>query len=144
MDAQAELPPGILKLVAHDIRWTVVQQLARSDHRVQELVERLQLPQNLLSYHLKQLRQDGLVTERRSSADGRDIYYSLDLQKLRQHFLATQAAIHPSLGVDVIAREAGTWHLPSPPPRILFLCTKNSARSQIAEGLLRYLSGDMW
>lgn len=29
-----------------------------------------------------------------------------------------------------------------PPPRVLFLCARNSARSQMAEGLLRHLAGD--
>ena len=36
-------------------------------------------PQNLVSYHLRQLRAGGLVRARRSSSDGRDTYYSLDL-----------------------------------------------------------------
>ncbi len=133
--------PDVLKQISHEVRWNLVQHLSHSDQRVQDLVATLHLPQNLVSYHLKQLRRGHLVTERRSSADGRDIYYSLDLQTLRQHFLATGAAIHPVLGAGVIPRDAGNWHLPSPSIRVLFLCTKNSARSQIAEGLLKHLSG---
>lgn len=133
--------PDVLKQISHEVRWNLVQHLSRSDERVQDLVATLHLPQNLVSYHLKQLRRGHLVTERRSSADGRDMYYSLDLQTLRQHFLATGAAIHPVLGAGVMPRDAGDWHLPFPSIRVLFLCTKNSARSQIAEGLLKHLSG---
>jgi DNA-binding MarR family transcriptional regulator len=72
-------PLNFLKVLAHDLRWQLVSELTQSDYRVQELVDLLQQPQNLVSYHLKQLRSQRLVTEHRSTADARDIYYSLDL-----------------------------------------------------------------
>jgi len=72
-------PPQFLKVLAHDLRWRMIVALARSDMRVQELVTLLKQPPNLVSYHLKQLRALKLVTERRSAADGRDVYYSLAL-----------------------------------------------------------------
>src|SRR5919198_2784720 len=90
-------PPDVLKLLAHDLRWNLVSALARSDHRVNELVRLLDQPMNLVSYHLKQLRDQQLVTERRSSADGRDVYYNLDLDLLRTRYFATGAALHPAL-----------------------------------------------
>ncbi|MBZ0288592.1 MAG: hypothetical protein K8I30_13325, partial [Anaerolineae bacterium] len=91
----------------------------------------------LVSYHLKKMRDDGVVTMRRSEADGRDVYYSLDMHKLRGLYQAAGAALHPALG-------QGDF---SPAPhvtasrRILFVCTHNSARSQMAEGLMRHLAG---
>ena len=72
-------PPAVLKLLAHEVRWLLLRELVRSDQRVQELVEQVNRPMNLVSYHLKQLRDHALVTERRSSADGRDVYYRVDL-----------------------------------------------------------------
>jgi ArsR family transcriptional regulator, arsenate/arsenite/antimonite-responsive transcriptional repressor / arsenate reductase (thioredoxin) len=83
MSYAANLPLEFLKLLAHDVRWQLLAALAESDRRVQELVERLQRPQNLVSYHLRLLREGRWSRERRSSADGRDVYYSLDLEQLR-------------------------------------------------------------
>ena len=43
-----------------------------------ELNDRLGLPPNLLSHHLRVLREAGLITNRRDTIDGRWIYYEVD------------------------------------------------------------------
>ena len=73
-----------VRLAAHPLRWKLLTALADSDLRVRELVERVGEPQNLVSYHLRLLRDGGLVTATRSSFDGRDSYYHLDLDALRR------------------------------------------------------------
>src|SRR5678816_3506565 len=131
-------PPEILGLLSDPLRWQLVAELGRSDRRVSELVQLVGKPQNLVSYHLAELRQAGIVTARRSSADGRDVYYRADLFRCRDLLGEAGRALHPGLSLAPTHPTAGARRRTR--PRLLFLCTGNSARSQIAEALVEQRS----
>lgn len=121
-----------LKLIADETRWRLLQALRTGDHVVGELVDATGLPQNLVSYHLGVLRQAGLVQLHRSDADGRANYYGLDLGALT----ALYRQLGGDLALPLLPRAEAL-----PALTVVFLCRANSARSQIAEGWLRALSG---
>jgi protein-tyrosine-phosphatase/DNA-binding transcriptional ArsR family regulator len=132
-------PPPFLRLAGHPLRWRLLSELARSDRRVGELCELAGRRQSLVSYHLRQLRDGGVVSMRRSAADGRDSYYVLDLARCGELLSGAGASLHPALAPTT--RPRARRERAAPLARVLFLCTGNSARSQIAEALAGRLSG---
>ncbi|MCB0979765.1 MAG: helix-turn-helix domain-containing protein [Ilumatobacteraceae bacterium] len=94
-------------------RLAIVEELVVSDRAPKELGERLQLPSNLLAHHLEVLEQAGLILRAPSAGDGRRKYV---------HLARRTAA---SLGVTSRSSVG----------EMLFLCTHNSARSQLAAAL---------
>jgi ArsR family transcriptional regulator, arsenate/arsenite/antimonite-responsive transcriptional repressor / arsenate reductase (thioredoxin) len=136
---QADLTsPRFLQLAGHPVRWSLLSELARSDRMVHELTGLVGQPQNLVSYHLGKLRDADLVLARRSSADRRDTYYRVDLSRFGEQLAATGRDLHPGLHLTLPTPGDGSRAVTA---RVLFLCTGNSARSQMAEALARARSG---
>src|SRR3954449_43625 len=88
-------PPPFLQLAGDPLRWRLLSELATSDRRVGELCELAGQRQNLVSYHLRKLRDGGLVSARRSAADRRDTYYVLDLARCGELLASAGVALHP-------------------------------------------------
>ncbi|MPY92778.1 MAG: helix-turn-helix domain-containing protein [Acidimicrobiia bacterium] len=99
-------------------RLAIVDELSVSDRTPSELQALVELPSNLVAHHLDVLERVGLITRTRSSGDGRRRYVHLRRSAL----------------VDLVPGR----HLTAEPA--LFVCTHNSARSQLAAALWKHLA----
>lgn len=131
-----------MKLLGNRVRWRLLQELARSDRRVQELATLLAQPHNLVSYHLGLLREGHVISERRGALDGRDVYYSLDLERLQLKIERSVATIHPALSAIAVAgsadknRDAAARH----PWSVLFVSLDEADWPGMAAALTNELS----
>lgn len=151
---------AIFAALADETRLQLVGLLAQKDLCVCDLVESLHDPQPKISRHLAHLRRAGIVTTERH---GKWIRYRLCevlpepvpqlLPLLRSHAVPVARegpACCPESGCDIttttlVASLANGGTHPDrqrPNPRVLFLSTRNDARCQMAEGLLRHLAGN--
>ena len=71
-----------LKLMADPTRRRIFLELMKGETCNCEMAGLLGLPQNLISHHLRQLRQAGLIRTRRDERDQRWIYYWVDRDAL--------------------------------------------------------------
>jgi protein-tyrosine-phosphatase/DNA-binding transcriptional ArsR family regulator len=94
-------------------RLAIVDELVMSDRSPLELRRVLGIESNLLAHHLAVLEAVGVVSRHRSRGDGRRRYVRLDADMWR--------ALRPEVR--------------RPPSPALFICTQNSARSQLAAAL---------
>jgi protein-tyrosine-phosphatase len=104
--------------LADPARLRIVDLLTLGDFSPTELQAELGIPSNLLSHHLRALEEAGLASRHRSEADRRRSYLRLAAGALE--------GLVP--GAEHGAR------------RVLFVCTRNSARSQLATALWQQVS----
>jgi DNA-binding transcriptional ArsR family regulator len=86
----------LLKLLADPTRRRIFLALMRGETCNCELRDELGLAENLVSHHLRQLRDAGFARERRDETDARWIYYRLDTERLASAWSALGTAFDPA------------------------------------------------
>ena len=97
--AGADLPAAslaLLSLLGDATRRRIFLHLLDAEACNCELAATLGLPQNLVSHHLRRLRQAGLLDEHREPGDGRWVHVTIDHDALREAWSGLDAALNPT------------------------------------------------
>ena len=70
----------LLKALAEPIRLEIIESLSTGEKCVCDLMQETDLAQSKISFHLKVLKEAGVITDRQS---GRWVYYQLDTRTLK-------------------------------------------------------------
>lgn len=87
---------ALLKLLADPTRRRIFLALMRGETCNCELRDELRLRENLISHHVRHLRDAEFVLERRDELDARWVYYRLDPDALGRAWAALGAALDPA------------------------------------------------
>jgi protein-tyrosine-phosphatase/DNA-binding transcriptional ArsR family regulator len=116
--AELERRAALHAALSDPARLRIVDTLSMGDAAPSELASMLAMPSNLLAHHLRVLESQRLITRTRSEGDKRRSYLRLVPATLDE-------LTPPPL---------------RPPARVVFVCTANTARSQLAASLWRQAS----
>jgi protein-tyrosine-phosphatase/DNA-binding transcriptional ArsR family regulator len=106
-------------------RLAIVDALSVSDLSPGDLARQLGLGSNLVAHHLRVLEEAGIIRRSKSEGDRRRSYVRL------QPDIPAPAALDPAAALAGDLRRRG---------RVVFVCTHNSARSQLAASAWRRVS----
>ena len=85
----------VLQVLSDPTRLAIFDLLMQGVQCNCELGDKLKLPMNLISHHLKVLRDAGLVDAKRDATDARWIYYSINQHALTQLRTQLSAFLDP-------------------------------------------------
>lgn len=118
IELSVERRAAIHAALADPARVRIVDHLSLGDATSTELQALLAMPSNLIAHHLGTLQRVGLISRHRSEADRRRSYLRL----------------HPDGLAGLLPQGATAVN------RVVFVCTANSARSQLAAALWAQVS----
>jgi ArsR family transcriptional regulator, arsenate/arsenite/antimonite-responsive transcriptional repressor / arsenate reductase (thioredoxin) len=116
---------AVFAALGEPIRLALVDRLVAGDASPGDLAADVGLGTNLLAHHLRVLEDAGIIRRVRSEGDRRRSYVQLRLDQ-------------PTVWAAAVSSRMPD-HLPAG-PRVLFVCTANSARSQLAAATWNQLS----
>jgi protein-tyrosine-phosphatase len=116
---------AVFAALGEPVRLALVDRLVAGDAAPSELAAYVGMGSNLLAHHLRVLEDAGIIHRVRSEGDRRRNYVQLRLDQPTVWAAAISGRMPNDLPIA---------------PRVVFVCTANSARSQLAAGIWNHLS----